>query len=129
MHFWGLTAKSVATIGDSFVVGPGGHLWIVVSDPAKHNGEYIIVNLTTDEFRAGKDCELNPGDHQWITDKCFVSFGDARKVSPAEDAQIAAHMATKAIRKQFPVAAAIMQKIIAAGKKSKALPSGFVKYL
>lgn len=120
----------VATqIGDTFVLGQGGHLWIVISDPTRHNGEYIIVNLTTDEFRAGKDCELNQGDHPWITDKCYVSFGDARKVTPAEDAKIAAHMASGAIRKQYPLKAAMLQKIVAAGKKSKALPTGFLPYL
>jgi hypothetical protein len=125
-----LGADSVATQrGDSFVLGQGGHLWIVISDPAKHNGEYIIVNLTTDEFRAGKECELNLGDHQWITQKCFVSFGDARKVTPTEDAQIAANMATKAIRKQFPVSATLLQKIITAGKASKALAPAYKAYL
>jgi translation initiation factor IF-2 len=115
--------------GDSFVIGQGGHLWIVISDPSQHNGEYIIVNLTTDEFRAGKDCEVSPSEHQWITDKCFVSFGDARKVTSAEDAKITAHMATKAIRKQFPVTGALLQKILIAAKKSKALPPAFMAYL
>jgi len=110
-------------------MGQGGHLWVVISDPAQHDGEYIIANLTTDQFRAGKDCELNPGDHPWITEKCFVSFGDARKVTPAEDAKIATHMATKGIRKQFPVSAAALQKIVTAGKKSRALPGGFLAYL
>ena len=116
-------------IGDSFVIGQGGHLWVVISDPSKHNGEYIIVNLTTDEFRAGKDCELNPGDHPWVTDKCFVSFGDARKVTPAEDSKIASHIATGAIRKQFPLNHTVLQKIVAAAKNSKALPSGYAAYL
>jgi hypothetical protein len=120
----------VATqIGDSFVIGQGGHLWVVISDPAKHKGEYIIANLTTDQFRAGKDCELNPGDHPWITEKCFVNFGDAQKVTPAQDSMIKAHMATKAIRKQFPIPPATLQKIVAAAKKSKALPAGFMAYL
>ena len=123
-------ARPVAAhIGDSFVIGQGGHLWVVISDPTQHNGEYIIVNLTTDQFRAGGDCELKPADHPWITNKCFVSFGDARKVTPAEDAKITAHMATKAIRKQFPVSAAVLQKIVTAAKKSKALPGGFLAYL
>jgi translation initiation factor IF-2 len=116
-------------VGDSFVIGKGGHLWIVISDPAKHNGDYIIVNLTTDEFRAGKECELNPGDHEWITEKCFVSFGDARKVTPAEDAKIAAHMATKAIRKQFPVKTTLLQRIISVGKASKALAPEYKSHL
>jgi translation initiation factor IF-2 len=125
-----LGAKSVATqIGDSFVIGQGGHLWVVISDPSLHNGEYVIANLTTDEFRAGKECEMNVGDHPWITEKCFVSFGDARKVSRAEDAKIAANMATKAIRKQFPMRGAVLQKIVAAAKQSRAIEPGLLTYL
>jgi len=116
-------------IGDSFVIGQGGHLWVVISDPSLHNGEYIIANLTTDEFRAGKECELNVGDHPWITEKCFVSFGDARKVTRAEDAKIAANMATRAIRKQYPMSGAVLQKIVTAAKQSKAIEPGFLIYL
>jgi hypothetical protein len=115
--------------GDTFTLGPGGHLWIVISDPVKHTGKFIIVNLTTDVFRAGKECELNPGDHQWITKKSFVSFGDAREVSPKEEAQIVAYMAAGIITKQFPMNPTILQKIIGSGKQSKALPVGFRKYL
>jgi hypothetical protein len=50
-------------------------------------------------------------------------------VTPTEDAKIAAHMAANVIRKQFPVKAAVLQKIVTAGKKSKSLPSGFLAYL
>ena len=116
-------------LGDTFILGAGGHLWIVISDPPQHNGHFIIVNLTTDVFRAGKECELNIGDHQWITEKCYVTFGDARKVSPKEAATIMSYMASGVVTKHFPMRLAVLQKIIAAGKTSKALPTGFLAYL
>jgi hypothetical protein len=116
-------------LGDTFILGQGGHLWIVISDPAKHAGKFVIVNLTTDVFRAGKDCELNPGDHQWITAKCYVNFGDAREVSPKEEAKIVTHMGTGAITKHYPMKLAILQKIISAGRQSKALARGLLLYL
>ena len=102
---------------------------MVISDPSLHNGEYVIANLTTDEFRAGKECELEVGDHPWITEKCFVSFGDARKVTRAEDAKITANMAARTIRKQFPMGGAVLQRIVTAAKQSKAIEPGLLVYL
>src|SRR5712664_1838063 len=90
-------------LGDTFILGQGGHLWIVISDPARNAGNFIIANLTTDSRRAGTECELNKGDHHWVTQKCFVNFGDAREVSPKEEAQIVAYMAAGTIKKHFPI--------------------------
>ena len=108
-------------LGDTFILGPSGHLWIVISDPAKNAGEFIMVNLTTNVFRAGTDCELNPGDHPWITDKCYVAFGDARKVSVKQEATIVALIQAGTIRSQHQMDTLVLQKIVDAGKKSKAL--------
>lgn len=116
-------------IGDTFVLGEGGHLWIVISDPAKHDGEFIIVNMTTDLFRAGRECELNPGDHQWVNRKSYVAFGDARKVGLKEATAITKNMAAGTIRKHFPMKLPILQRIVGAAKVSKALPTGCVAYL
>ena len=73
--------ESVVTtqLGDAFLFGLHSHLWIVISEPAKHAGNFVIVNLTTDVFRAGKECELGLGDHEWIIQKCYVSFGRCAK--------------------------------------------------
>lgn len=114
--------------GDTFVMGVGGHLWIVISDPAKHNGSFVIANLTTDEYRAGKDCELNKSDHSWIKCKCFVNFGDAREVTPTEEAKMASLIAAGHITPNLPMNLPILQKIAIAAKTSKALNTGLKKY-
>jgi hypothetical protein len=108
-------------LGDTFLLGQASHLWVVISDPKKHAGEFVLVNITTDAFRAGKDCELNVGDHQWIRHKSYVNFGDARKVTPQEEAKIQLLLSQGHIKQHFPMKTSIVQKIIAAGKTSKAL--------
>ena len=114
--------------GDTFVLGMGGHLWIVISDPAMNNGHFVIANLTTDENRAGRDCELNKGDHSWIACKCFVNFGDAKEVTPTEEARIIALITTGQIIAHPRMSITILQKIAAAAKVSKALKTGLKKY-
>jgi hypothetical protein len=117
-------------LGDTFLLGPGSHLYIVISDPAKHDDYFIIVNLTTDEFRAGKECVLNRGDHQWCTATySYVTFGDARMVSPKEEALMNKHLASGAMRRHFPMKSAILQRIIAAAKTSKAMSEELKTYL
>jgi hypothetical protein len=114
--------------GDTFVMGVGGHLWIVISDPAKHSGNFVIANLTTNEYVAGNDCELNKGDHGWIKCKCFVNFGGAREVTSAEKVKMVALIASGHITPQVPMSAAILLKIATAAQTSKALKTGLKKY-
>lgn len=109
-------------------MGPGGHLWIVISEPTKHNGNFVIANLTTDEYRAGNDCELNENDHGWIKCKCFVNFGDAREVTPVEEAKITAAISSGHITPKLPMKQAILLRIATAAKISKALDTGLKKY-
>jgi hypothetical protein len=116
-------------IGDTFYWGEGGHLWIVISDPDTHDGEFIIVNLTKDVFRAGRECELDIGDHSWIKQRTYVSFGDAQKLGPKEAANLEKGISSGLIRRHLPMRSAVIQKITSAARKSKALPSDFVNYL
>jgi hypothetical protein len=115
-------------LGDTFIIGEGGHLWIVISDPAKHSSKFVIANLTTDANRAGTDCELNRGDHQWIKEKCYVNFADAREVTPVEEARMRESIVAGTIARHFPMKIAILQRILTAAKKSKALPTGLRNY-
>jgi hypothetical protein len=58
------------------------HLFLVISDPTAHNRAFIIVNLTSDVLRAGKECVLNVGDHPRITKESFIAFADALEITP-----------------------------------------------
>lgn len=116
-------------IGDTFIFAPGGHLWVVISDPSRHEGNCIIVNLTSNAFRAGNDCQLKQGDHPWIAAASYVTFGDARKVTPKEETIIVSLMTAGTIKKHHPMPLPILKKIIDSAKASKALPGGFLAYL
>jgi hypothetical protein len=116
-------------LGDTFVMGQGGHLWIVISDPACNSGEFIIVNITTDLSRAGKECELVPGDHPFITDPSYVTYGDARRVSRQQEALLVQAIKSGAITRHAAMRPTVLSKVVAAGKISKALPVGYRAYL
>ncbi len=115
-------------LGDTFILVQGGHLWIVISDPSKHSSKFVIANLTTDANRAGTDCQLNRGDHEWIREKCYLNFGDAREVGLKEAAKMMELINDGTISKHYPMKDAVLQKIIAAAKQSKALPTGLRCY-
>jgi hypothetical protein len=105
------------------------HLWIVISDPGKHAGTFIIVNLTTDIARASSDCQLNPRCHRWVVEKCYVNFTDALKITPKLEANIAHLIATKAILLHDEIDPEILKMIIQTARKSKAFPPSYRIYL
>jgi hypothetical protein len=116
-------------LGDTFLFNvEKAHLWIVVTDPSKNSGSFIIMNLTTDSWRAGTDCELNIGDHPWIREKCWVNFGDAQEVTPIEEAKMMAYMGSGLISQNHPMSALILAKIAAVAKTTKALKIKYRNY-
>lgn len=116
-------------IGDTFYWKDGGHLWVVICDPEPTSGEVIAVNITRDVFRAGRECELTVGDHKWIKEKSYVSFGDAMKLGPKEMLNLEKQIAGGAIGKHFPMKASVLQRIISAAKASKAFAPDLAQYL
>jgi hypothetical protein len=114
--------------GDTFIMGPNGHLWVVISDRTKHSDKFVIANLTTNARRAGNECELNKGDHPWITQKSYVSFADAREVSCEQEATMLGYISTGVITKHYPMDQKVLEMIIASAARSKALPTGLRKY-
>ena len=104
-------------------------MWIVISDPSLNSGEFIIVNITTDLSRAGKDCQLLPGDHPFIVEPSYVTYGDARKVTPQQEALLVQAMNSGAIIRHATMKQTVLSKVVAAGKISKAFPVGFRDYL
>jgi len=66
-------------LGDTFVWCPTGgidHLWIVISDPSKHDGNCVLVNLT-ESCHGAHSFTLRPGQHRYIYKDSDVNFGDA----------------------------------------------------
>jgi len=119
-------------LGDAFLMPipqqDCDHLWFVISDPEQHAGTFIIVNITSDYFRAGKECPLTSEDHPWIKEQCFVSFCDAIEITPIKSAHLDALLG-KFVRMKEPLDALVLNKIVTAGKKSRAIPVGYKKYL
>ena len=60
--------------GDAFLMGVVGgakkHLFIVISDPRKHHGCGVIVNVSTDKARAGGACLLAKGNILGLRREC-----------------------------------------------------------
>jgi len=120
-------------LGDAFLMGsPGGatkHLYIVISNPAAHREHGFIVNINTNKQRAGVECSLMCGDHPWVKQECWVSFGDARLVGPTQWAHIQTGIAQGIVVPQPPISLAVITKIVAAAKTSIAFPPSYLKYL
>ena len=72
---------------------------------------------------------MQPTDHKWITAKTYVSFGDAQKFGVQEEVNLAKQIAIGTIKKHLPMNQAVLSKIVAAGKQSKAIPEDFKGYL
>jgi hypothetical protein len=113
--------------GDTFYWNEGGHLWVVISESS--SGVFVAVNITKDWFRAGKECELLPGEHPWINYKSYISFGDALRIGPAEHANLTKSIEEGDIKMHVAATEQLLQKIIAAGKKSKALAEELIALL
>jgi hypothetical protein len=120
-------------LGDAFLMSvppdfDREHLWFVISDPSKHDGHFIIVNVTTDIHRAGNECVLGPGDHNWISEECFVTFSDALEITPETAQCIEALKGTKVTILPC-LTPQVLSKVVKAAKQSKAIPIAYKKYL
>jgi hypothetical protein len=120
-------------LGDAFLMGvppdyQTNHLFFVISDPSKHGGTYVIVNITRDWFRAGQECILGPSDHPWINSTSYVSFTDTLEITPERDQMISALIGTRIIM-QNPLTPQTLAKVVAAANNSTAIPLAYKKYL
>jgi hypothetical protein len=104
------------------------HLFFVISDPAQHGGTFVVVNITQDYIRAGRDCVLQKGDHPWITGESFVTFRDARLITPAEEIHLTS-LFGREVLVEAPLDPIILKRIVAAAKASRSLAPLFKKYL
>jgi hypothetical protein len=115
-------------LGETFTFDPSGHLWVVISDPSVH-AEFVIVNATTDAFRADNECPLDAGCHRRITRLSYITYGDARLVDSNQKETILALISGGTITRYPPMNPTTLVRIIEAGKLSKALAPKFKAYL
>lgn len=103
------------------------HLFFVISDPKKNAGTFLVANITTDQFRAGTECVLVVGEHEWITEPSFIAFTDTLEITADSAKMLDALVGTK-ITMQKPLDATVLAKIVVAAKQSKAIKVKFKKY-
>jgi len=120
-------------LGDAFTMGvPPNydlpHLFFVISDPTLHDGSFVIVNITTNYIRAGKECVLQVGDHPWITTESYVTFRDARIITPALDASLMS-IVGRGVRVERELSIPVLQRIVDIAKKSRSFAPRFKMYL
>ena len=70
----------MAGLGDAFFFAvQNSHLWIVITNPVGSDGEFIIVNVTTDYGIGEGVCTLRPRDYpSYIDHPSEVRYKDAK---------------------------------------------------
>ncbi len=103
------------------------HLYVVISDPAKHAGKCVLVNLTTQRAKSDTSCVLAPADFpSFIHCATVVNYGDAL---PAEQVNIEKIIKSGQVRSHPDMAAEVLKRIIEGALRSPAFPTGLKKYL
>lgn len=118
-------------LGDAFTMAvppryDTPHLFFVISDPSKNGGLYHIVNITTDYIRAGAECVLDTGEHEWITCKSYLAFRDAREIGLHLNLD---SLVGTLVKMQKPLRADVLAKIVSAARTSRGIPTGFKRFL
>lgn len=127
--------------GDAFLMGvlktrnKKKHLWVVISDPKKHSGAAIIVNISTDKNRTREECPLVTGEHPRLDEPTsWLCYGDAVRMTPSGWLTIQEGIAKGFIVPERKCPTACLEKIVAGAKASAAktngaFPKEFLKYL
>ena len=54
---------------------PPRHIWVIISRPSDHHGQFLFVNLTTYNNKCVDDtCLLDPCDYQFLTHRTTVAY-------------------------------------------------------
>jgi hypothetical protein len=115
--------------GDTFLMGVlkgrKKHLWVVISDPKKHNGIRLIVDLSTDPDRTGKECPILYGEHPWLTEPVsWLCYADAAPIPDNRWHLILAGIPSQFVIPERPMPTITLGKIIAGAKISASKTNG-----
>ena len=114
----------MVTLGSTF---KSNHLYVVISDPTRHSGKCVIVNLTTQRPKSDTTCVLQPRDFpSFIHSPTVVNYGDALEA----DQRLLENIIAKGEVGRHPdMATAVLARIIQGARASPAFPVGLRKYL
>jgi hypothetical protein len=64
--------------GDAYKWSWGGHIWVVISDPAQDPDQVLVVNFTENRRWQDKSCVIVVGDHPAIYKETCVYYAKAQ---------------------------------------------------
>ena len=103
------------------------HLYVVISDPAKHSGKCVLVNLTTQRAASDTTCVLVAKDFpSFIHHPTVFNYSDAIL---ADVASIEKIINEGLVRSHPDMEARVLQRVVAGALSSPAFPTGLKKYL
>jgi hypothetical protein len=110
--------------GDAFLGGGEihgqHHLWLIINDPAAHEGIALVVNVSTLRRDADSTCIVTPGEHPFIKHDSYVRFARARR---ARIADLAEALKKGLLKPHQPASRILLEKIRRGARASPQLPS------
>lgn len=104
--------------GDAYKWSWGGHIWVVISDPAQDPDQVLIVNFTENRAWQDKSCVVTVGDHPSIYKETCVFYAKAQLSSNLE---LDAAVASGQIVLDEPVSQSLLEQIRLGAAKSNRL--------
>lgn len=101
--------------GDTFLYKPAvlpTHLFIVVSNPQKHDELVLVSSVTTARTFVDPACVLDIGDHPFIEHRSFVLYEKAQRWTKAFVQQL---------RPMEPLTAVVLARVVAGAAASRFL--------
>ena len=97
--------------GDTFYLpdkAADGHLWIVISDPAKNPDRVLLVSMTSYDVDKEDVCLIDAGEHPKVKHKTCICYKPARATSLENLRRL---RDTGYLAMQEPVSAELLQRI------------------
>lgn len=99
-------------IGDTFTLGPGGHLWMVITDPDGPDGHFVMVNMTSlSPYIKDTTCHLHAGDHPFVQHDSVIAYGDAEEWWVHGECGYDDRLARQMIQPNAPLSLAVLRRI------------------
>jgi hypothetical protein len=99
-------------IGDTFTLGQGGHLWMVITHPDGADGRFIMVNMTSLRlWTVDRSCILHVGDHPLVRHDSVIAYGDAEEWWERGECGYDDRLALQMIQPNAPLDIAVLRRV------------------